>query len=87
MHGFSYVVWLGDLNFRLTEGSFDGAEIANRSSKGDLSSLLAADQLTSVRKEKRSLHELQEMEIVFPPTYKLKVGAARTGGGTDFNLK
>ena len=39
------------------------------------------------RKEKRALHELQEMEISFPPTYKLRQGADRSGGKTDYNLK
>ena len=44
-------------------------------------------QLSMTRKEKRALHELQEMEISFPPTYKLRQGADRSGGKTDYNLK
>ena len=43
-------------------------------------------QLSMTRKEKRALHELQEMEISFPPTYKLRQGADRSGK-TDYNLK
>jgi hypothetical protein len=78
---------MGDLNFRLTEGSFDGSTIANRAIKKDFSEMLAADQLNCIRKEGRSMHELSEMPIDFAPTYKLKMGKNRSGGGNDYNLK
>jgi len=69
-----YVVWMGDLNFRLAEGSYDFAEAAEAIREGSLDSLLDADQLTAVRKDQRAFHELKDTKPPFPPTYKFAIG-------------
>ena len=42
---------MGDLNFRLAEGSYDFAEAAEAIREGSLDPLLDADQLTAVRND------------------------------------
>ena len=65
---------MGDLNFRLAEGSYDFAEAAEAIREGSLDSLLDADQLTAVRKDQRAFHELKDTKPSFPPTYKFVIG-------------
>ena len=37
---------MGDMNFRLAEGTFNAEEIANNAIKGSLKDMLEADQVT-----------------------------------------
>ena len=77
LYGFSYIFWIGDLNFRLEENTFNHDEIVEAVSKGEFSKLLAKDQLNQVRKEEKAFHELSEIEPNFPPTYKFKIGTEK----------
>ena len=45
-----YIIWLGDLNFRLEENSFTFQEIVQRVREGSLEDLLEKDQLDGVRR-------------------------------------
>ena len=71
---FSYIFWMGDLNFRLEENSFNADEIVESVEKGEFSKLLAKDQLLRVQKEEKAFQELSEKLPTFPPTYKFKIG-------------
>ena len=44
----SYVFWMGDMNFRLAEGTFNADEIANNAIKGSLKNMLDADQVQNL---------------------------------------
>jgi len=76
-----YIFWMGDLNFRLQEGSFDFEEIVGAIKSGKLDPLLEADQLKLVRDSEQAFHELDDTTPTFPPTYKFTVG----GGGENPN--
>ena len=39
---------MGDMNFRLAEGSFNADEIANNAIKGSLKDMLEADQVRNI---------------------------------------
>jgi len=70
-----YVVWMGDLNFRLGEGSFDHDQIVRAVAKGKTyDQLLAVDQLTAVRLSGQAFHEFQDTKPTFAPTYKFVIG-------------
>ncbi|XP_054166827.1 inositol polyphosphate 5-phosphatase K-like isoform X2 [Oppia nitens] len=74
-----YVIWIGDLNFRID--NLSGDEIhdiimyANKHPDNDLrfEKLLANDQLNRVRREGRAFSEFNESNISFAPTYKFFV--------------
>ena len=68
---------MGDLNFRLEEGSYNHEEIVKAIEDGDFGKLLAKDQLTQARKEDKAFHELTERLPTFPPTYKFVIGTDR----------
>eukprot|EP00088_Acartia_fossae_P057104 TRINITY_DN6657_c0_g1_i3.p1 TRINITY_DN6657_c0_g1~~TRINITY_DN6657_c0_g1_i3.p1 ORF type:complete len:340 (-),score=89.24 TRINITY_DN6657_c0_g1_i3:477-1496(-) len=69
-----YVFWMGDLNFRLQEGTFSFEEISMKVSLNELQDLLEVDQLTQARKEGLAFSEVDETLPQFKPTFKLKVG-------------
>jgi len=69
-----YIFWMGDLNFRIEENSFNVDEIVESVEKGEFSKLLAKDQLLRVQKEDKAFQELSEKLPTFPPTYKFKIG-------------
>jgi hypothetical protein len=71
---YSYIFWMGDLNFRLAEGTFNHDEIVKAVENGEYAKLLAKDQLTQARKEETAFHELSEKLPSFPPTYKFTIG-------------
>jgi inositol-1,4,5-trisphosphate 5-phosphatase len=71
-----YVIWAGDLNFRLEEGSFSHSEVLELSGRGELGPLLARDQLSLARQAGEAFSELQETLPTFPPTYKYRVGSS-----------
>ena len=71
-----YVIWIGDLNFRLEPKSYTHAEIVQMISTGNLLALKKVDQLLKTRnsgKAFQGFHE-HEGEPKFAPTYKFKIG-------------
>ena len=46
-----YIVWCGDLNFRLEENSFNYDQIVKAVESNELAGLLTRDQLTQARKQ------------------------------------
>ena len=71
---FSYIFWMGDLNFRLEENTFDHEEIVKSVQNGEFSKLLSKDQLTQVRRKEEAFHEFSEKMPTFAPTYKFVIG-------------
>ncbi|CAG2102685.1 unnamed protein product [Medioppia subpectinata] len=69
-----YVLWMGDLNFRIDELTGDEIhDISVKTSSGTVNRfapLLAKDQLNRVRLEGRAFSEFSESEPTFAPTYK-----------------
>ncbi|RLM99009.1 type I inositol polyphosphate 5-phosphatase 8 [Panicum miliaceum] len=61
------VIWLGDLNYRLTSGSGDTRELLERQ---DWQALLERDQLRTEQRAGRVFSGWEEGRIRFPPTYK-----------------
>ncbi|KAM0948238.1 putative endonuclease/exonuclease/phosphatase [Dioscorea sansibarensis] len=61
------VIWLGDLNYRLTTSSNDTHELLQ---KNDWKALLEKDQLRIEQKAGRVFRGWKEGKIYFPPTYK-----------------
>lgn len=71
---FSYVTWMGDLNFRLKYNSFTFEEVTQHLARNDLGPLLEQDELNIIRREERAMHELDEATPTFAPTYKFRIG-------------
>ncbi|RWS10760.1 Inositol polyphosphate 5-phosphatase K-like protein [Dinothrombium tinctorium] len=76
-----YIIWFGDLNFRLEELS--GNEIheiilkaksaeSSKLRQSFIDELLSKDQLSIVRHEGRAFSELDESKLTFLPTYRFK---------------
>lgn len=74
---FSYVFWMGDLNFRLVE-EFEktSEEIDRMIEKKDLKTLFNFDQLRYVMHRGEAFSELTEKDPEFPPTFKFSVGSS-----------
>jgi len=70
-----YVLWSGDLNFRLQEEFFTFSEVDSLISKNKLGKLLAKDQLSIARQTGEAFSELQETLPTFPPSFKYKIGS------------
>ncbi|XP_063238865.1 inositol polyphosphate 5-phosphatase K-like isoform X2 [Bacillus rossius redtenbacheri] len=66
-----YVFWIGDMNFRLLEGP-SATEIDELVGRGELTRLLAKDQLRYVMAMGEAFGELEEPLPTFPPTYKFE---------------
>jgi hypothetical protein len=64
----SKVIWLGDLNYRLTTTS--SGEAQELLERGDWRALLERDQLRAERRAGRVFAGWEEGRIRFPPTYK-----------------
>lgn len=71
-----YVIWAGDINFRLEEGAFTFPEVDSMIQKDKLGQLLAKDQLSVARQLGEAFSELQETLPTFPPTFKYKMGSS-----------
>ncbi|KAJ2823893.1 hypothetical protein GGI24_003554, partial [Coemansia furcata] len=69
----SYLVWLGDLNYRLAIDTGDMADIIAR---GEHQSLLGLDQLRIAMMNKQAFAGFEEAEITFAPTYKYVLGTS-----------
>ena len=65
------VLWLGDLNYRLSNLGFD--EILGLIQAHRLDVLLKHDQLRQEIRKKCAFSDFQEAEIWFPPSYKFRV--------------
>ncbi|XP_037089573.1 uncharacterized protein LOC119109932 [Pollicipes pollicipes] len=73
----SYLIWLGDMNFRLSsgEGGAPDDEAARRlADEHQLTPLLELDQLRWARRTGNAFSELSEPTLTFKPTYKLVPG-------------
>lgn len=63
----NFVIWVGDLNYRISKTYEDARRLA---CAGRFQQLLAADQLTREKLAMRVFNGFFEEEINFPPTYK-----------------
>ncbi|KAJ2388574.1 hypothetical protein H4S02_002799, partial [Coemansia sp. RSA 2611] len=70
----SYIVWFGDLNYRLAIDTGDMNDILAR---GEHRSLLGLDQLQIVRMNKQAFAGFDEGRIEFAPTYKYVAGTSQ----------
>ncbi|KAL2992329.1 hypothetical protein AAZX31_10G042800 [Glycine max] len=66
------IIWLGDLNYRLTAGYDDTLELLK---KNDWKALLEKDQLRIEQRAGRVFKEWKEGKIYFAPTYKYLFGS------------
>ena len=73
---FSYVFWIGDLNFRLDSEKLAFDEVDLMVSKDELGKLLNFDQLSRARKSGDAFSELNETLPTFPPSFKYRVGTS-----------
>ena len=72
-----YIFWIGDLNFRIIENSFDFREIVMLANQREFDVLIRHDQLTETIDKGLAFSELKEgIKPKFPPTYKFKVGTS-----------
>ncbi|KJH51733.1 endonuclease/exonuclease/phosphatase family protein [Dictyocaulus viviparus] len=74
------VLWMGDLNFRITERNVQWRLHLQRSNSSDIENSIANDELTIIRrKDTKCILELafnnfSEAPIKFAPTYKFELG-------------
>ena len=79
---FSYIFWIGDLNFRLeseadTTSYLPEAEsIIESVARLEYGKLLATDQLVMARTNGEAFGELRETLPSFPPSYKYRIGGS-----------
>ena len=71
---FDRVVWLGDLNYRISSEQLDRDAVEAHIREGRLQALLLADELNAERAAGRTFVGFEEGTINFPPTYKFDVG-------------
>lgn len=70
-HEFDFLIWLGDLNYRIELGR---DEIIERVRVNDLEPLRKADQLLAEMGSENCFTDFKEMEITFTPTYRFNRG-------------
>ena len=68
------VLWLGDLNYRLMEGTFDLDSVKDMIAQRQFEPLLQLDQLRLSRSANKSFRGYKEAAVQFPPTYKYDPG-------------
>lgn len=68
------VVWVGDLNYRVSEDEISGEEIRKFAEKWEIGQLLRFDQLREQRNKHLVFEEFVEDTINFMPTYKYNPG-------------
>ncbi|KAL3321197.1 inositol polyphosphate 5-phosphatase [Cichlidogyrus casuarinus] len=73
---FSYTIWTGDLNFRITKKKLQVENIINNLEKNlnSIEHLLNADELFACQVEDRAFQQYNEGRITFPPTFKFDPG-------------
>ena len=76
MFCYSYVFWIGDLNFRLDSANLTFSEVDLMVSKNEIGKLLSNDQLARARKSGEAFSEFNETLPSFPPSFKYKVGTS-----------
>lgn len=74
---YSYVFWIGDLNFRLNGEDLSAEDIDLLVKKNQLQLLLERDQLKAVMHSGEAFSELIENEVKFPPTYKYEFASQK----------
>ncbi|KAJ1792330.1 hypothetical protein LPJ59_004857 [Coemansia sp. RSA 2399] len=67
----SYVLWFGDLNYRL---ALDSGAIGDTIAQGEYASLLGLDQLRIAMLNRQAFATFEEADIAFAPTYKYVLG-------------
>ena len=87
----SHLFFLGDLNYRTSDVSPADSSVSQDNwpqpttsleDQHHYSHLLRSDQLTREHKANRTLHNLSEAPITFPPTYKYSSAAQKHAGHT-----
>ncbi|KAK4561322.1 hypothetical protein LTR86_004639 [Recurvomyces mirabilis] len=85
----SHVFFAGDLNYRTSDTRPDASEtktwpqpVESADDPHHYSHMLEHDQLTRELKKGKTLHNLAEATINFPPTYKLSSGAQKNAVAT-----
>ncbi|EPB67881.1 endonuclease/exonuclease/phosphatase family protein [Ancylostoma ceylanicum] len=69
------VLWLGDLNFRITEDSkVNWKAQLQQPSLHDIESIMRSDELRIIREKELAFAEFTEAPIVFAPTHKFELG-------------
>lgn len=76
-----YVLWFGDLNFRLNDFDLQPKYIKYMILDNRLDELLVKDQLITIRKDNEAFNGFYEEKLKFPPTFKYYVGTS------DYNLQ
>ncbi|XP_051873683.1 phosphatidylinositol 3,4,5-trisphosphate 5-phosphatase 1 isoform X2 [Pristis pectinata] len=67
---FTHLFWLGDLNYRVELPAQEAENIVEKIKQQQYQELLAKDQLTIEKNDKKIFLQFQEEEITFPPTYR-----------------
>ncbi|XP_069752631.1 phosphatidylinositol 3,4,5-trisphosphate 5-phosphatase 1 isoform X2 [Narcine bancroftii] len=67
---FTHLFWLGDLNYRVELPAQEAENIVEKIKQQQYQDLLAKDQLTIEKNDKKIFLQFQEEEITFPPTYR-----------------
>lgn len=70
---FDYVVWTGDLNFRLTA---ERGDVCRWAKEGCVEQLLQSDQLMQARRECKAFYQFTEPPIAFSPSYRFDRGSS-----------
>ncbi|KAI8321878.1 DNase I-like protein [Martensiomyces pterosporus] len=69
----SYLLWFGDLNYRL---AIDTGDVNEYVARGDYEALLGLDQLRIAMLNKQAFAGFEEADIKFAPTYKYVIGTS-----------
>ncbi|XP_067898054.1 phosphatidylinositol 3,4,5-trisphosphate 5-phosphatase 1 isoform X2 [Heterodontus francisci] len=67
---FTHLFWLGDLNYRVELPTQEAENIVEKIRQQQYQELLAKDQLTMEKSDKKIFLQFQEEEITFPPSYR-----------------
>ncbi|KIH68482.1 endonuclease/exonuclease/phosphatase family protein [Ancylostoma duodenale] len=72
---FQCVLWLGDLNFRITEDSkVNWKAQLQQPNLHDIENIMKNDELKIIRKKELAFAEFTEAPIIFAPTHKFELG-------------
>ncbi|RCN45182.1 hypothetical protein ANCCAN_08806 [Ancylostoma caninum] len=73
---FQCVLWLGDLNFRITEDSkVNWKAQLQQPNLHDIENAIKNDELKIIREKELAFAEFKEAPIIFAPTHKFELGA------------
>ena len=67
-------IWLGDLNFRLTDPSLSAEAIRSKVARNETRELFFRDELTLAKSTRVAFEGFQEMDVGFAPTFKFVPG-------------